>query len=203
MLYDYSNAGMDLREMNPRKIDPEGVFRRMQECGHCPLRDTDYGRLGKVYGVGAGTMLRFVMTHELDKRLEEETMYQKMDQDKAMDLYRQGLSDTAMAKQLGLDKSTIAHWRRKRGMEANGRPWGPVKAAVDEPVAGCDEPAPTGLTTEIPTAEETVTVEVDVYAAIREMQAKIDRLETRELFLVGVAIGAGVHGIKAMLEALG
>lgn len=63
--------------VNPKMINPEGVYRRMKEAGHCPLRDCDYSRMARAYGIGTGDMIALIKRHQLDIRLEEETMGRK------------------------------------------------------------------------------------------------------------------------------
>jgi len=103
-------------EVDRKRINPEGVYRYMQETGHCPLRDYDIERLGRAFGLYVGTMRQFIKKNGLDARLEDEVMG-KVNYSEVEDLYNQGKTDTEIAKALKISLPSVSLWRKRNGLQ--------------------------------------------------------------------------------------
>lgn len=105
-------------EADARRINLDGLFQRMLETGHCPLRDYDVVNLAGTYGIGTGTMIPLIRRNALDARLEDEHMGRKasFDWDKAKELYEQGMNDFAISLELDCAVSSVIRWREKNGL---------------------------------------------------------------------------------------
>lgn len=113
-------------EADKRRINLDGLFRHMLECGHCPLRDYDFANLARTYGIGTGTMIALIRRNALDARLEDEHMATpgKLNTEKAMELYKQGMSDSKAAVVLGVTPPAFGAWRHKNNLPCNGVAFG-------------------------------------------------------------------------------
>jgi hypothetical protein len=109
---------LEFSEADARKINPEGVYRRMLECHSCPLFEGDIKRIANAFGLGFGSMLAFIKQHGLDGRLEDEIM-KKVDYDKVKALYDSGKTDAQITKELDISFATVYMWRQRHGFEKN------------------------------------------------------------------------------------
>lgn len=109
---------LEFSEADARKINPEGVYRRMLECHSCPLFEGDIKRIANAFGLGFGSMLAFIKQHGLDGRLEDEIM-KKVDYDKVKALYDSGKTDAQITKALDVSFATVYMWRQRHGFEKN------------------------------------------------------------------------------------
>lgn len=184
-------------EADKRRINLDGLFRRMLGTGHCPLKDYDYANLAKAYGIGTGTMIAWIRKNGLDVRLEEETMG-KIDHKKAMACYQEGLSDTKAAEVLGVSAPAVCQWRKKSGLRANG-----VKPATGP------NPGPAILKAE---AEKPPVVEVKPAASLEQLADHIIDLERKadtkagepvldkELFMATLEAEAETAAVESMCK---
>lgn len=54
------------------------------------------------------------------------------DEDKRIELYKQGLNDYEIAEKLHYSQPTIFGWRTRRGLKAHNEPFGNQKRRVDK-----------------------------------------------------------------------
>lgn len=124
-------------------------------------------------------------------------MSKKIDNDKMLDLYNQGLNDADIAGQLGCSRATITAWRKKNSLpphRAHREKPEPVtmdcgvSQAVPEEPDLCEPPKP-AAPAPIKAAD----------ATREQLLGSIKRLNRQILFLRGVAVGAGVSDIDSRL----
>lgn len=101
-------------QADAKRINLDGLFRKMQECGHCPLKDYDFVNLARTYGIGTGTMQQLIKKHALDARLEDEAMGRRkleFDGVKGRELFEAGKTDLEIAAEMGTSLSAVQKWR--------------------------------------------------------------------------------------------
>jgi len=110
-------------------------------------------------------------------------MTKKIDNDRILDLYNQGLNDAEIADKLGCTRSTVTLWRRNNKLP-------PHRTHREQP-----EP------TELPEPDQPAAhAPIKAADATREqLLGSIKRLNRQILYLRGVAVGAGVPDIDSRL----
>ena len=191
----------DRSELN--RINPVGIVRYLREWG---TSESAICKISGAYGVGYGSMRRYIIDHELINCMEVEM---SIDKTKAMELYKQGLSDGAIGEALGCRPNNIWYWRKTHGLASNsnsGRPKEAKHINEQKPVEVTKKPAEhKGVTADI---KQDLPDDWKNYFAsgkdeLKQLQVQIKKLERSILFLRGIAIGAGVFDVDEFLGEIG
>lgn len=188
----------DRSELN--RINPVGIVRYLREWG---TTDGAICKISGAYGVGYGSMRRYIIDHELINCMEVEM---SIDKTKAMELYKQGLSDGAIGEALGCRPNNIWYWRKTHGLAANSNSSGRPKESRHIKAEVTEKPAePKGVTADIKKdlPDDWKNHFASGQDELKQLQAQIKKLERSILFLRGIAIGAGVFDVDEFLGEIG
>ena len=216
-------------EVSQNRINPEAIYRRMVDTGHCPVTDGDIVHMAGAFGLGAGTMRIYIRNRGLDARLEEFYMTKKFDEAKAKLLYKSGYSDNGIAAACEVSPSYVGQWRKKNDLPANSKKKAEAEPEKKNPATINKEfdQAINDMIADMPEqhleiqAEEVEAINIiadkmadmksigksDSQPAIQQPSAddfldEIERLKLQIIFLRGVAIGAGVGDIDQLLQEI-